>query len=342
MNKKETEPNKVHRWDGPNKRMSRRHKLQQCIEAKRSGLLVSNPTALTFAGAKAHFERGLVSRDVVSPDCIDTIQTCKPNGRHDTEVVLRSLIDIRDKCLPGMSIWPHDFSSFTNGYSTAVFKTPAFLWGGSKPNWYKKPTFRQEMDRFQTKIPPKYTILDIDLCGVFSERNAEDITMLMKKNALAKRGLLFINHMNGRDNPGGGLKIFDFLRTYFHDHRHFDIDSLVDRSGLRPDFSRPDELTWYYIRRVMAPIYYVCEAFDSGYKLKLNHLVEYRDKNESSHAGMVMLQWYFEFSQRDSVELEHGASVAEFAAADMEERKWLQRELIRLSREAYFYSAAKD
>jgi hypothetical protein len=334
---------KVSNWDGPNKRRERSRKRNYVLQEQRTGFIPSDPIVLSFAGALAPLEKALVNRGITKSEHIITVQSCQRIGGHEGDPILRKLIKTRDEHLPGMYIWPHSFHSFTTGYAGDKILVPAFTTHQRiLPKWYTSPTFRQEMYRFMNKPPVPFDVLDIDFCGIFSEANGNDVVRLMHNRALADRGLLFVNHQKGRENPGGGLKLFDFLKDYFRVCEHFDVDSLEDREGNRPDFDSNDGLTWYFIRYVLVPIFYVCEAFNAGYQLRTERLVEYRDRNPDSQAGVVMLQWYFTFERLPSFWLQEGGSIVKFSEAFTRDRERLEKHLDFIAHERYPYISAID
>ena len=336
-----TSKQKTERWDGPNKRKARSRKVSIVAKEVRSGFLPKKPRVLSFAGASAHFERGLFSRNLTTPENITTIQTSQKMGVIDGGKVLRKLIKVRDEFLPGMKIWPHTFRSFTEGYTEDKIYTPAYVTrGGTKPAWLRTPTFRREMDEFMETEPEPFDVLDIDICGTFSEATGSDITRLMEKGALGERGVLFINHLKGRDNPGG--KLFEFLRDYFHECELFDVDSVVDEDGCSVDLNCADETSWWLVRYRLVPIYYVIEAYKAGYDLRVERLVEYRDRNKKTKCGVNMLQWYFNFRKLESPELLEAGKMAEYGRVCDIERYNLHFELEALAEESYEYDQLLD
>lgn len=329
---------KVTRWDGPNKRRARARKINLVARAQKCGFLPRHPQALTFAGAKAHFERGLIRRGIIRPEDIITIQTCRNIGNHKTDAILKKLISLRNKELPGMMIWPYDFSSFSEGYEADGVTIPAFV--GSPPAWFKSPTFRREMHAFLEHKPRRFDVIDADICGTFSEANGGDIVRLMQNGRLADRGLLFINHMKGRDGRFG--KLFQFLREYLHFCPYFDVDSLEDDYGDRVDLKTEDPLSFWFVRYVLVPIYYTCEAFAAGYLLNVERLVEYRDRNPSTRAGVNMLQWYFSFERLASSKLAKGISISRYSKALSADKEALDEALDLIARAAYPYTESID
>lgn len=329
---------KISLWNGTNKRRARSRKLAAVLRDQRSRLLPPNPQVLSFAGTQAHFERALVSRGATLPENITTIQQA---GGKEGEEVLRRLLRVKDQHLPGMYVWPHTFHSFSSGCKKDRILTPPFVpkrW--NPPKWYRAPTFRREMERFLDKKPTPFSVLDIDFCGVFSQTNGGDVVQLMRNGMLADKGLLFVNHQKGRDGRSG--KLFEFLREYFRYCRHFDVNGLSDRDGGAMDFDSEDPLSFWFTRYVLVPVYYVCEAFEAGYRLEVERLVEYRDTNPDSGAGVVMLQWYFRFGRLRSYKLRTGGDIAEPSAALTRDRQRLQQHLEIIAREAYPYTETID
>ena len=327
-------PKKLLRWDGPNKKRARSLKLSLIRREQSSGFLPELPAALTFAGPRAHFERGLAGRRYVRPEDIITIQR---SGARDKEII-RNLLKVRNASLPGMRIWPHTFHSFSEGLSAGRLYTPSFT--GRAPAWHRSPKLRQEMESFVGLRPKRFSILDIDICGVFSQATGEDVSRLMTNGALDDQGLLFINHQKGRDGRAG--KLFSFLREYFRYCKYFDINSTISEDGDHIDLSSEDELSFWYCRYVLVPVYYTCQAFDSGYQLQIERLVEYRDRNPSSGGGVVMLQWYFRFQRLESYLKAERESLNGLAEAFGADRETLSHQLDIITREAYPYTSLLD
>jgi len=329
---------KVTIWDGPNKRRTRARKIRRVVEARKSRFISKNPTALTFAGQRAHFELGLKGRGALRPQDIVTVQSCQKVGAHDGGPILKKLISLRDKHLPGMLIWPHTFQSFSkNAYRDKFFIPPIT---STTPGWFRSPVFKQEMYAFMRCAPRPFEVIDADLCGIFSERNAGDIVNLFYSGMAADKGVLFINHVKGRDARKG--KLLSFMRTYFKGCPHFDASALYDQDGNSLDLSREDEDSLYWTRYVLAPIYYVCEAFNAGYRLTVERLVEYRDRDPSTRAGVNMLQWYFKFEELPSVASLAEDNMVKFSADIAEDKKNLREQLELLSQEKYAYTALID
>lgn len=325
------------------KALTRAIKRQAIHNAIEDGEIPKNPAVFSFAGAEATFERSIVGHKLVRPQDIVTVQTSQVRGCIDGGKVLRRLIKVRDEFLPGMSIWPHTFKSFSEGCKGDKYFTPPFEnRGGTKPAWLRKPTFRREMEKFHKLTPRPFHILDIDMCGIFSESNGYDITRLMENKALADNGLLFINHQKGRENTGGKNRLFQFLQDYFEECTLFDICLVKDDDGQMIDFSSPDEMSWWLVRYRLAPIFYVLEAYKAGYQLQVERLIEYRDKNKKSRAGVNMLQWIFTFQTLPSHKLKSQESMAEFANLINNEAEMLSRELSLITNEAYRYEEYID
>jgi len=318
---------KVLHWDGPNKQRARSLKLTLVRHAASNGYLPTRLRALTFAGAKAHFERGLLRQKLIKPEDIITIQDCRRSGRAE---VLRRLIATRDTYLPDMRIWPDEFNAFRRMYS----KERILLGDGS---WTRFPLFRPEMYKFHKTAGPDFHVLDIDICGIFNEKNGGDVSGLMEKRALAKRGLLFVNHQKGRDGRHGS--VFQFVREYFRS-APFDPDEVIDAYGERLDLSSEDDLSRDLLRRVLVPAYYVCEAYKHGYSMEVVRMMEYRDRDPVTRGGVKMLQWYFQFEQHASASFRDKS--VRFVNALAQEQETFTRQLDIIRREAYPYTEATD
>jgi hypothetical protein len=318
---------KVYHWNGQNKQIVRRDKIDKCEAAQGAGFLPPTLHALTLAGAQAHFERGLVQKGITTPHHITTVQTVQPKNGHDTRAIMQSLRAVRDEHLPGMLIWPHSLESLSKGWGRKRFKLPPRR---KNATWYKDRDTRAEMMRFGDKEPQPNHIFDDDRCGIFSEENATTVIRLMLSGALAERGLFFTNFLKGRDNPSGRNTVFNFLKRYYSKCKHFDVKILKDL-----DLNANTESTWRYVRRVLAPIHYICEAFDAGYRLDIEYLQEYRDRNKETGCGNVMMQWCFRFERLDSHALQEKDRFFAMSRAYGRERKRLGHCLRSIAREEY-------
>jgi hypothetical protein len=336
-------------WDGKKKALIRTLKQQEVKWAIRDGKLCNDPVALTLAGAKAHLEISLANQELVRPENIITVQSPLFPDKEVGSKVLHELVKLRDKTLPGMLIWPESFSSFCKGYNKSKVTIPAFAVNkNNHPAWYKSPTFRKEMNRFTDFEPKKLSVIDADLCGIFSEENGTSITNLMKNGMLADSGVLFINHQKGRDG-----KSIPFLRDYFHHEGLFDINSLRDyfEEALTLTLEGKDKwetkAMFHAIRSTLVPVFYVIEAFKAGYRLDPIRLAEYRDRNtKTSGVGVNMFQWFFRFERKESSKLEDGNSFSAYTSAldklKADERETLSYQLDILSEEAYTYNDYVD
>lgn len=333
---------KLSKWDGNNKAKVRAFKVQDVKSAKGEGLLSKDSVAVTLAGSKAHFEISLANRKLVKSKNIVTIQCPRrPDPATGTKIV-RTLAKIRDKQLPGMSIWPGTFESFAERYTQEGTRIPAVEFGrANPPTWYKSTVCRREMEKFVDLPARKISIADIDLCGIFSEINGTSTTKLMTNGILADNGLLFVNHQKGRDG-----QCVEYLNEYFHTEGLFDLSSLRDYFGeaLTLTLDRKDkydkEAMFHAIRYTLVPVYYIVEAFKAGYQLEVTRLVEYRDRNSTTNIGVNMLQWFFKFSKLESQKLTEGLSMSalsELKGAKKTEMEMLRYQLQLLKDESYVY-----
>jgi hypothetical protein len=288
---------KVTHWTGKNKNKARLRKLSLIKESRKEGFLSTHPQMLSFAGGPAIFERLLVAKKLVESQDMITVQDCmiKSNG-YPSEKVLRTLIKNRDMYLPDMLIWPYNFNSFVKGYKGDTIRIPP-VHTGSPPKWYKDKDFREEMEWFIDQRAYPFEILDIDMCGPWSPETGTDIATLMKNGKLDISGLLFINHLKGRDVRGG--KTLSFLEEYFNRRKFIDLTKITDGYGNPINLDIASPFTLLCFRTVLVPLFYVTEAYFAGYHLRVERLIEYRDKNEDGQAGTNMLQWLFTFEATD-------------------------------------------
>ena len=335
---------KMDKWDGVKKSFVRALKIQAVVSAKKAGLIGNNTGAITLAGAKAHFEVALSNKKLIKSENIVTIQ-CPTKPTHKVgSKVLRNLLKIRDKQLPGMHVWPSTFNSFCDGYHEGKVVIPSVSIGKKKtPYWHSTTTFRAEMYKFIDFAVKDISVADIDLCGIFSKENARSAVALMDKDALADTGVMFINHQKGRDG-----QCVSMLQEYFKFDKHFNIDDVHRYWGdpitltLKDKTKEEKKELFYLIRYVLVPIYYTIKAFEAGYCLEIEKLVEYRDKNSDSGVGVNMLQWMFIFRKRESTSVSLSGNFKEYLAASTKETDLLKYQLKLLASESYQYSSYID
>jgi len=290
---------KMDKWDGEMKSFVRALKVQAVKNAQKSGLIDKDSAALTLAGAKAHFEIALSNKKIIKPENIITVQ-CPTKPDHKVgDKVLRNLLKVRDEQLPGMHVWPSTFDSFCQGYTKDRVYIPAVA--SSAPAWHRSTTFRHEMHKFIDMDVKDISVADIDLCGIFSQNNADAAIRLMENNVLADTGVMFINHQKGRDG-----QCVPMLQEHFDYDPHFNLEEVRQYWGeavtlsLEGKTKEEKQELFYLIRYRLVPIYYIVKAYQAGYCLELNRLVEYRDRNSDSGVGVNMLQWMFTFRKHES------------------------------------------
>jgi hypothetical protein len=289
---------KVTHWSGRNKINTRNKKVSLIGSSIKEGFLREEPYLLSFAGGPAIFERLLTDKGLVTSDNIVTVQDCmrKSNG-YPSEKILRTLIGNRDEHLPDMSIWPYNFTSFVAGYKGDTVRIPPVN-PGTPPKWYGDEDFRKEMEKFIDEPAYPFDILDIDMCGPWSPQTGTDIAGLMKNGKLDLKGLMFINHLKGRDVRKG--KTLAFLKQYFKRRKFIQLNKITDYSGTPLNLDGTDEFTLLCFRTILVPLFYITEAYFSGYHLRVNRLIEYRDRNkETGQSGTNMMQWLFTFEATD-------------------------------------------
>lgn len=302
---------KVERWEGENKQTVRIHKAR--LVSKVFKQLRINPNTarlLSFAGSEARMERILARRKLCKPSNMTTVQATNIRGKNEqAEQIATSLIQSRDRYLPGMKIWPADFSEFVVSYGSKEDRVTAPRTSKHNPRkWFTNPSFRAEMQNLVGRKASPFEILDIDLCGIFSEETALNITRLMRKRKFSPRGgVFFVNHMKGRDGRWG--RLHEFIEDYFSDHPHFGPEEFLYNRQTGDTFADiiardPNDPEFFdCVRYALAPIYYVCEAFEAGYTAWPQARFEYRDLNDN-RSGVNMIQWCFFFRNRNGSRLD--------------------------------------
>lgn len=275
---------KLSSWEGKNKARVRLHKLYKVSELKDDGI---EPTCLTFAGSKAKFEKLLNNHGIARPKDILTIQTYeKLSENHYGSEILGKLVRTRKNHLGGMKIWPYNFLSFSKCYRGDKCEYPS---KSKTANW-SKPPWSSLMNNIVKNPMGKFSVLDIDLCGIFNQKNSDGVVNLFRNKVLDKEGAMFLTHLKGRDVRGG--KLYEILLNGIKESDYVEFDQIKKMFDTDPN---------YYSRYVLIPLYYMSKAYDNGYVLWLDKLIEYRDKNPDTGLAVNMLQYFFGwYSQEES------------------------------------------
>lgn len=286
---------KLASWDGPNKarvRLYKKHEIQQLVSMNREADW--EPKMLSFAGPTATLERLLVNHRLIKPNNITTIQTYERlSSIHHGEPLLRKLINTRKRHLGGMKIWPYNFQSFAKCYGPDGCIYPS---RSKQAKWSKKP-YKWFMDQVIKDAPEKFSVLDLDLCGIFSRKTADSIESLFKNDLLNPSGLMFVTHQKGRDVRSGQL--MDTLLGYLRTSDYLEEGTM---DILLEEF---DET--YLARYILIPLYYMSKAFDHGYTLCTQRLIEYRDISAGSQNAVNMLQFFFRWKKATLMSDPNGA-----------------------------------
>jgi len=285
-------PLKIRKWSGKNKtrvRLLKAREIEKLINEDKEYFDRPEgwqPYYLTFSGAEAYLERMLVARELISDDNIITIQTYEKLGsHHDGKGLLDKLIKTRNKHLKHMRIWPYNFHSFAEKYTADGCQPPSEC----KTAGWNTPPYRKYMQQLVSDDPVKFSVLDLDFCGIFNRRNSESVVKLFENKVLEKSGVMFITHQKGRDIRGGEL--FDILYSYMCQTKLINFKSIIDFYGgkLSPDVAR----------YMLIPLYYICKAYENGYTLELTRRIEYRDLGKTNQAAVKMIQYFFKWHSLD-------------------------------------------
>jgi len=285
---------KLESWGGANKsrvRLFKKHDIQKFIRTDASLYDRQDdwePHMVSFPGPRAVLERLLVNQEVLSSSNITAIQTYETMSRvHNGELFLKRLIRTRSDHLPKMRIWPYNFKMFSERYKLGGCSYPS---NTTQAKWCKAP-YKRFMDQVVTEPIERFSILDLDLCGIFSKKNADSVESLFKNRVIDPSGLLFVTHQKGRDVRGGAL--FDTLHGYLKECRFVDFDSI-------PHLNEEGYET-FVARYIMIPLYYMCKAYEYGYVLTMTRLIEYRDFGADAGNAVNMLQYFFKWEDADYI-----------------------------------------
>jgi hypothetical protein len=284
-------PTKISTWEGKNKARIRLFKKFDIELLSDTGVV---PVCLTFAGATAKLERLVIAHKLVKPSNIVTIQTYeKLSPTHNGKEILEQLLEVRKQhSLRNMYIWPYNFKSFSECYLPTGCKYPSEY---NEAEW-SKPPLKELMDRLVNIKTKKFNVLDLDFCGIFNENNSESVVNLFKSGVMDIQGTAFITHQKGRDVRGG--KLFDILHGYLKNHPYIDFNSI-------PHINEKNYDT-YVARYILIPLFYMLKAYENGYVMSLNRLIEYRDKNENSGLAVNMLQYFFAWAKTSELKDPYG------------------------------------
>jgi len=311
---------KVSTWAGRNKT---RVRLLKLFEIKK--LLKENPDYvdrdedwephyLTFSGPHALLERMLVNQGLVPAENIVTIQTYRKLGqKHDGKELLAQLIKTQKKYLKGMNIWPHDFSTFSKCYTLDGVTKPS---DNKRALWSKSP-YKKYMERVLSSEPQKFSILDLDFCGIFNENNSNSVINLFNNKLLESTGVSFVTHQKGRDVRNG--KLFEILHDYLKKCPWVDFETI-------PKINDEKSMT-HVARYVLIPLYYMCKAYENNYVMELSRLVEYRDLGDDSSAAVNMLQYFFKWFEADVIKdsyTHHRLNLEEVINSEYSYHRWLK------------------
>ena len=284
---------KLASWGGRNKsrvRLFKKYEIQTLVQQDSTDFERPagwKPSMLTFSGPDATLERLLVNHKLVKPSDITTIQTYERLSEgHFGEPLLKKLIRTRSDHLSGMRIWPHNFESFSQCYTNAGCSHPSV---SSQARWSKSP-FKKFMDQIVDEKVKKFSVMDLDLCGIFSHKNSESVLNLFENKVVEHSGVMFLTHQKGRDVRGGAL--FKVLNDYLKNCPYIDYDKIYY-------IDDPKKQT-YVARFILIPLYYICKAYELGYALELNRLIEYRDCVDGP--AVNMLQYFFKWYNIDWLE----------------------------------------
>lgn len=273
-------PTKISTWEGKNKARIRLFKKFD-IEILASHEIT--PVCLTFAGATAKLERLITAHRLVKPSNIVTIQTYeKLSPTHNGREILDQLMEhSKQHALRNMYVWPYNFKSFSECYLPSGCKYPSEF----KEAEWSKPPLKELMDRIVKTKTKKFSVLDLDFCGIFNENNSDSVVNIFKNGIMEDGGVAFITHQKGRDVRGG--KLFDILHGYLKNHPYINFESI-------PHIHEKEYAT-HIARYILIPLFYTLKAYECGYVLNFNRLIEYRDKNEESGLAVNMLQYFFKW-----------------------------------------------
>lgn len=308
---------KLASWEGKNKgrvRLYKKYDVRQLLKedgASYDRTTGWEPRMLTFSGPEAALERLLSNHGLLQPENITTIQTYeKLSEGHNGEPILKKLIKTRREYLPGMQIWPHNFHSFARCYKLGGCGYPS---RSAQARW-AKPPFRRFMDQMVKAVPERFAIMDLDLCGIFSERNASSVISLFRHRVVEPNGVMFLTHQKGRDVHGG--KLFKVLHDYLSKCPYIDYESIAH-------INEPGYET-YVARYILIPLYYMCKIYELGYVVEMTRLIEYRDSDDGP--AVNMLQYFFKWYDTDYMgEPEEYArrSMSEVMADDYKYCQWI-------------------
>jgi hypothetical protein len=251
---------KVFTWSGPQKDAVRKLKiaLMRAYVPARGKFRAM----LSFPGANATLEKEALAESLIEHKNILAVQHCaKAHNYNGVDVVrayAKSMVVPFVTFLGLFKNLPSMFScgrieldttvlhSFTRRHEKALLPERAWF-----RNW---------------DVYKQFDVLDLDFCGQFCETNLKALDQLMEMGLLARKGLLFVSHMGGRE-LGQARRM---------------IGAQKNSSGTR-------------LRIENIPLSYVKTASKHGYKLDVIKIVHYKDAGIKTQFGAPMYQYCFAF-----------------------------------------------
>lgn len=233
-------------WDGPNKQRARAEKLILCTPHGAS-------QSISLPGSNPIFEQALLKKGMPRAE-ITGVQKAGLFRFYDGEVVLEEL-------LAKMSM-PVFILDFINLPAVLANRVNNILLGAYER--VKGLAQKHSFSRWLENREPHFDILDLDFCSPFRPELAGAVVDIFRVGAVAREGVLFINHMKGMEKRGH-------------------LDDVGGKGGIR---TRYGAIPWWYIM----------QARTVGYDLQPMRVVEYRDGNGERNAA-TMIQYLFRFTQ---------------------------------------------
>jgi hypothetical protein len=265
---------KFRTWSGKNKEHSRQEKVA-IIKRFLSNKELSDPLCFSLPGTRALFEELLLQEKITTPERILCIQSPNVLRTHrGTDVLDILLPKLRE--LGSLPLFIGDVHSFPDTYigNKTNIKKMEEIFGVPAEN-----KFSQWSDAHPDQ---RIDIVDMDLCCQFNRRLVSTMNKFYSNNILSDSGLIFINHMKGRENTNAKMLILGNRDKY---EKHFDVIKTFPFGT--------------QMRILDIPLVYIVNAATYGYKLEIIKVLEYSD-------GIVhMMQYAFSFEKKEKVEIEN-------------------------------------
>lgn len=278
---------KLSNWNGLNKREVRKLKAKHLSSYQKHEN--NNLSMLSFPGAALHFEKLLIDSGMLNSSSIVGIQSYEKDPY--VLPLINKAVSV-DNSLKDITIYPFELSDYLDSlrdaaYNPSLPKEVIDKLAQDNPNW--KNNIVSDADLLDNK---SFNILDMDFCGPFAIKSANWVIDLFSfKSVIQESGVLFVNHLNGRERN------LNIIKSNFS---RLESEEAIDLSELWSFLDQGDQRFFTHLRQVLTPAYYIHKLSEKGYNLDIAACYKYGDYNSNSSNGRVLMyQWAFYFERAE-------------------------------------------